>query len=368
MWIREYDNPDCHIKDDYFKNNTISVLFIGGIHGNEVNTIMAIGARSKMPIPCDHIDPHIKKVGFIPCANFDAFRGNVRGTTKDLSDLNRGWVETDYRKELKEIMNGYDVIIDCHCSENISPLFYLSTYQPATDVCASIRHFEREQINYALSCNTNDTIKLAHTHRLTYHPQTGYYRKQLSLTWEENGMSYQQSSVESTEQMIDDMLKYYAYTMYRDALIQELIDTPPVSTFNTLGFILSAREGVFKCDFKSGGRYKYPIICCDKGESINIGWIREFDRGGRYDCENLACANYLKYTVDIRVLEIMNGGIYVNEGTPLAMFQPSNAGKFPHDDIHNAATTYIPDELKDATIMSLHSKIVEERGGNYGYH
>lgn len=358
MWIREYDNPRYKCNDDYFKNNAISVLFIGGIHGNEINTIMAIGAKAKMPFPHSKIDPHIKTVGFIPCANFDAFRVNARGINKDASDLNRGWYNSDYRGQLEEIMKRYDVIIDCHCSDDISPLFYLSTHQPATDVCAMVRHFERERINYALSCNTNDTIKTTHVARSLYHPATGYYHKQLSLTWEENGMTYQRDSVESTLRMVDSMLDSYAYTMYRDALIQELIDTPSPSTFRTLGFVHSTREGVFICDINPSNRsYWNPLAEYDENVPIEVGSIREFDMDGRYGDENPACAEYLTSTVKTRVFEIMNRGIYVTEGAVLASFQPSNADKFPDSDIRNATATYIPNEYKESTVMELHAAI-----------
>ena len=361
MWIREYENPKYKCHDEYFKNNAISVLFIGGIHGNEVNTIMAIGRKAKMPHPHSNIDPHIRKVGFIPCANFDVFRMNLRGVNKDVTDLNRGWFNSNYRERLEEVMKGYDVIIDCHCSEDIAPLFYLSTHQPATDVCAMVRYFEREQLNYALSCNTNDTIKLVHTQRSTYHPQTGYYRKQLSITWEENGMKYNPRSVESTERMINDMLGHYAYKLYRDALIQELIDTPPISTFRTVGFICSTREGVFIYPNSSRCSYNSPIESFRPNEPMNVGYIREFDIHGHYGNEYPACADYLVSNVETRVFEINGRGMYVTEGTRLASYQPSNADKFPESDIRNASHTYIPAKYAESTIMQLSAEINKKR-------
>lgn len=358
MYIREYKNPNYKCQDSYFEGNAIDVLFIGGIHGNEVNTIMAVGAMAKMPHPHSNIDPHIRTVGFIPCANFDAARANSRGVSKDTSDLNRGWFNSDYRKQLSEIMSRYDVIIDCHCSEDIAPLFYLSTQQPATDVCALVRYFEREKINYALSCNANDTIKVTHTQRPGYyHPLAGNYRKQLSITWEENGMSYHRESVESTRRMINDMLGHYAYTMYRDALIQELIDTPPVSTFRTLGFVQSVKEGIFLCDASRGTTYTRPLTTIESGELIDIGSVREFDLHGKYGDEISCCVDHLSSSVELRVFEIMNRGKYITEGMSIASYQPSNADKFPDSDIRNASHTYIPKEYMELGILELSAKV-----------
>lgn len=361
MYIREYQNPNYKCNDSYFAYNAIDVLFIGGIHGDEINTIMAVGAMAKMPHPHEHIDPHIRKVGFIPCANFEALRLNARGINADTSDLNRGWFKSNYRTWLSEVLSEYDVIIDCHCSENIAPLFYLSTYQPASDVCALIRYFEREKINYALSSNANDTIKITHTMRPGfYHPLIGNYRKQLTLTWEENGMSYQRDSVESTKAMICNMLGHYAYTIYRDALIQELIDTPPVSSFRTLGFMQSTKEGVFICDahnHQRGRSYTHPLMAIAPGEPMDIGSVREFNLHGKYGDEVSCCSEHLTSNVELRVFEVMNEGRYVTEGMLIASYQPSNADKFPDSDIHNATHTYIPSDCMELGILELSAKI-----------
>lgn len=357
MYIREYQNPNYKCQDQYHEDDAISVLFIGGVHGNEINTIMAVGAKAKMPHPHSNIDPHIKTVGFIPCVNFDALRENVRGINKDTSDLNRGWFNSDYRAQLSEIMKEYDIIIDCHCTDDIAPLFYLSTHQPATDVCALVRYFEREHINYALSSNVNDTIKTTHTVRNKYHPAVGNYRKQLSITWEECGMSYRGESVESTKQMIDEMLGHYAYTIYRDALIQELIETPPVSSFRTLGFIQSTREGVFICDEPPFPSYHYPVLTIEPGNPLSVGVVREFNMHGKYGDECGCHAEYLTSNVELRIFEIMNRGKYVTEGALLASYQPSNADKFPTSDIRNASHTYIPPKYVESGVMELTAEI-----------
>lgn len=358
MYIRKYMNPKFNCNDHYYDNDGISVLFIGGVHGNEINTIMAVGAIAKMPVPCSSIDPHIREVGFIPCANFEAFRVNCRGYVSDNTDLNRGWKDSNYRSQLESIIAEYDVVIDCHCSEDIAPLFYLSTSQPATDICAMIRCFEREYINYALSNNANDTIKVTHTMRPGfYHPLCGSYRKQLSITWEENGMEYRRDSVESTERMITEMLTHYAYVLYRDTLIQELIETPPTSEFRTLGFVHATKEGVFRCNLGSGCTYNYPLKKIEPNETIDLGVVRAFDIHGRYGDELSVCAEYMKSDVELRIFEISGRGRYVTEGVPIAAYQPSNADKFPKDQIENASHTYIPHEYYECGILQLSAEI-----------
>lgn len=319
-----------------FENNgreedSISILFIAGIHGNEVNTVMAAYQMINM-LEVYNQDIHdVSKITIVPLVNVEGFRMNQREFVSLYSDLNRCHDTSrggDIRKELHDLIEDHDIVIDMHCSQDFTaPMFYLSTFQDNRELYGLIKYFEACGINYLVSSSVNDTLKATYS-------RPG----KLVLTFEVGGMEYDEDSIAATIRMMQYVIKYgldilqYVCAMYTKESLEKMI-VPESYQFRTGKLVNSPAEGIFVGSDKFTSKsiihdLKCGLGCVQRAEipSTQLLVYKQLCRTSANNLEMRMKEVYYESSIPAssKIMQILNMNKYIPEGALILQYQPSN--------------------------------------------
>lgn len=171
------------------REDGIIVSVFSGVHGNELATMII--ADKLIDMCKEYVNRHIEKskfnnikcINIIPCVNKTGLQKLKRefiSPEQDASDMNRCWVEIGEENErirntLKHYISISNVVIDLHCSNNITPSFLIDSDTP--DIIKYLDWCETNDIPCVVRDTSGDTIK-GYT----------YSKGKVGLTWEQNGL------------------------------------------------------------------------------------------------------------------------------------------------------------------------------------
>lgn len=207
---------DGHVDERY-----TNVLFIAGVHGNELGTIRL--AYQLIEEFEDYGEGHYKRIGLIgviPCVNQSGMRNNTRDVSENYADLNRGW-DDDPRSDLleeigrmeKEYGIKFHIIVDMHCSPNIAPVFLLNRDQMyINQIVHTVESFNKEAVEYLepIHCCVRDT-------RITTFKRTFSNKERIVLT-------YEQSGYEKSNPQYNASMSHYITEAFLENIVPKLRD------------------------------------------------------------------------------------------------------------------------------------------------
>lgn len=168
-----------------------NVLFIGGVHGNELGTIrLAYDLIREFE---NYKQYHYKDIGIIaviPCVNESGMRNNTREVSENYADLNRGWCDnprndlpTEIDRIEKEYCIKFHIIVDMHCSPNVAPMFLLNRDQTyVNDIVDAINTVEEERIS-----STSNVYYCVRDTRINTLKRQMSNNNRIILTYEQSG-------------------------------------------------------------------------------------------------------------------------------------------------------------------------------------
>lgn len=241
--------PNSEVKDG------MSILFIAGVHGNELSSI-ALARSIYKSLKDDDIDGYddideyltkckISKITIAPCVNFEAVRSSSRNIIQSNQDLNRAWSTQRLvpRNTITELIRDHDIIVDLHSSPNCANMFYFDVKQKG--FMDYIKFCDKTKCIYAVSDSYNDSIK-------SYACQIP---NKIGFTWEMPGMN-----------TINYNAVLCARSYFINNFLYEIVDFVKSHTFDeyvknkyrelfTSKTIVANSEGIYKA-------------CCSIGDTI----------------------------------------------------------------------------------------------------
>lgn len=171
-----------------------NVLFIGGIHGNELGTIRLAYDLIREFESYEHYEKdRYKDIGIIaviPCVNESGMRNNTREVSENYADLNRGWCDNPRNDLLMEIDGlekeygiKFHIVVDMHCSPNVAPMFLLNRNQTyVNDIVDAISHTLDENVS-----SLNDVYYCVRDTRINTLKRQMSNNTRIILTYEQSG-------------------------------------------------------------------------------------------------------------------------------------------------------------------------------------
>lgn len=311
-----------------------NVLFIAGIHGNEIGTIqLAYSLIKNFEEFSDY--ENIGIIGVIPCVNQSGLRNNTRNATEDYSDLNRGWKDNP-RSDLLDVITEmerqystkFHIVVDMHCSPNIAPIFLLNRDQKYVseimDAIDESVHDLPSELSFSIrnrvfGCVRDTSIS---TFKRSYSNE-----KRIVLTYEQSGYG------EALHSLNTEMVNYFA-SIFMTTLVPKLrnilTENKPSVNYDTnylCKHIITNTEGLLCI-------YKNVFLGCIVRYGDAIAAIRDIRTDEiietirylpNYDYAKQSSSDLNKEKGIVVELETSTGNdIYVTPGRIVAMIQPIN--------------------------------------------
>jgi len=273
----------------YNSNKSLNVLFIAGVHGNELT---AMNICKNLHIKCKQKSYDKANITFLNYVNMYGLKRCVREcySEENSEDLNRHHFERNHkhpRDIIYEEINKHDIIIDIHSSPWISN-FFLINNNSNTD----INYFINKNIGYVVRDSDAKTIK-------NYCLSLG----KLGFTYESSGLRIVDN--ESSNRGVWDL-----YSILND--IEEFYDIQSKAIKLSLDRKDLLRSCVSTCsgflsDFSRKSLLGKPVMSNEK-----IITVKDYIRGYSIDMTSPA---------DGTIVEFIDRD-YVNEGDVLFSVQP----------------------------------------------